>query len=43
LRAAAVSWMQEQSIVDCERMAQMIAPWKRGLDSRAPAAVNGSD
>ncbi len=28
IRAAAVTWMQEQSIVDMERMAQTIAPWK---------------
>ncbi len=29
LRASATTWMQEQSIVDFERMAQTIAPWKR--------------
>jgi hypothetical protein len=30
IRAAAVTWMQEQSIADMDRMAQTIAPWKGG-------------
>jgi hypothetical protein len=43
IHAAATTWMQEQSIVDFERMAQTIAPWKREPDPRARAALSGSD
>jgi hypothetical protein len=43
IHAAATTWMQEQSIVDFERMAQTIAPWKREPDGRTRAAISGSD
>jgi hypothetical protein len=43
IHAAATTWMQEQSIVDFERMAQTIAPWKREPDERTRAAISGSD